>query len=67
MDWTKAQAKEAQEGWIIPGTWLHLHCYEVLNILFQIENGLRVFVYLVLKDEQKEKWAVVTFVFPHSY
>ena len=60
MEWTKAQLTQGQDGIVIPGTWLNLHYYEALNILFRIENGLRVFVYLVLKNEQKEKWADIT-------
>jgi hypothetical protein len=31
--------------------------YEAFNLLFRIENALRVFVYIVLKNELKEKWA----------
>ena len=60
MEWMKATSKEGQDGFTIPDSWLHLHYYEALNILFRIENGLRVFVYLVLKNEQKDKWADIT-------
>jgi hypothetical protein len=31
--------------------------YEAFNLLFRIENALRVFVYIVLKNELRDKWA----------
>ena len=40
----------------IPGNWLHIEYFEALNLLFRIENSLRVFVYIILKNEFKEKW-----------
>lgn len=56
MDWKSATTKD--DGTIsIPDRWLHLHYYEALNILFRMENSLRVFVYVVLKNKFKEKWA----------
>lgn len=56
MDWKSATAKP--EGAVrIPKRWLHLHYYEALNILFRMENALRVFVYVVLKNKFREKWA----------
>jgi hypothetical protein len=55
MDWKTAATKD--DGAIsIPGRWLHLHYYEALNILFRMENSLRVFVYVVLKNRFKQKW-----------
>ena len=41
---------------VFPDDWLLPHYYEALNALFRIENALRVFVYIVLKSEFKEKW-----------
>jgi hypothetical protein len=56
MDWKSATAKD--DGTIsIPDRWLYLHYYEALNILFRMENGLRVFVYVVLKNKFKEQWS----------
>ena len=40
----------------IPTSWLKLHYYETLTILFRVENALRLFVYLVLKEHYAEKW-----------
>jgi hypothetical protein len=56
MDWKSATTKD--NGAVkIPERWLLLHYYEALNILFRMENSLRVFVYVVLKNKYKEKWA----------
>ncbi len=55
MDWKSATVKEDGTV-IIPERWLHLHYYEALNILFRMENALRVFVYIVLKGRFKDKW-----------
>lgn len=55
MDWKSAVTKD--DGTVtIPERWLHLHYYEALNILFRMENALRVFVYVVLKNRFREKW-----------
>ena len=59
MDWKSATTKD--DGTIsVPERWLHLHYYEALNILFRMENALRVFVYVVLKNKFKENWAQTT-------
>ena len=58
MDWKSASTKDGKVS--IPDTWLFLHYYEALNILFRMENSLRVFVYVVLKNRFKEKWAETT-------
>jgi|TARA_R100000353_G_scaffold107383_1_gene77195 hypothetical protein len=56
MQWKKAEKNES--GLVnIPERWLHLYYYEALNVLFRFENSLRVFVYIVLKKEFKEKWS----------
>jgi len=56
MDWKSATTKD--DGTIsIPDRWLYLHYYEALNILFRMENGLRVFVYVVLKNKFKQRWS----------
>jgi hypothetical protein len=44
----------------IPDNWLHPHYYEALTILFRLENALRVFVYVVLKNKYREKWKDLT-------
>lgn len=55
MEWK--DAKELEKGGIsIPKRWLHLHYYEAINILFRSENALRIFVYVVLKNEKQDKW-----------
>ncbi len=55
MDWESAERKEDGD-WTIPARWLDLHYYESLNILFRMENALRVFVYVILKNAFKDKW-----------
>jgi hypothetical protein len=39
-----------------PDAWLYPHYYESLNVLFRIENALRVFVFVVLKTTFEDKW-----------
>ena len=59
MDWKSVTSKD--DGAVsIPKRWLHIHYYEALNILFRMENALRVFVYAILKNEYQEKWADAT-------
>lgn len=55
MDWSNAIKKEEGQ-YQIPDSWLFIHFYEALNILFRIENALRIFVYVVLKNQFREKW-----------
>ena len=55
MNWLKSSIVNG--GVKIPPTWLHLHYYEALNALFRVENALRVFVYVVLKNTKRGKWA----------
>ena len=60
MDWKSARVHD--NGTVeVPKRWLHLHYYEALNILFRFENSLRVFVYVVLKNEQLDKWSQSSF------
>jgi hypothetical protein len=59
MEWKSATKKE-DDTVSIPDRWLHLHYYEALNILFRMENALRVFVYIILKNEHKDKWTEVS-------
>lgn len=40
----------------LPERWLLVHYFEALNVLFRIENALRVFVYTVLTNDLKDKW-----------
>lgn len=56
MDWGKAE-KEGDTSYQIPETWLFIHYYEALNILFRVENTLRVFVFCVLKNAFFDQWA----------
>ncbi len=55
MDWKSAK-KKGDDAIAIPERWLHLHYYEALNILFRMENALRVFVYVILKNQARENW-----------
>jgi hypothetical protein len=55
MEWASPVHKR-DTTYDIPGTWLFLHYYEALNILFRIENSLRTFVYVVLKNVHGSKW-----------
>lgn len=63
MEWKNANTNE--QGLLkVPSRWLHLHYYEALNILFRFENSLRVFVYVVLKNNYYEKWKECSFAPP---
>lgn len=55
MKWNEATLIEG--GIKIPSQWVYLQYYDAFNLLFRIENALRVFVYIVLKNELREKWA----------
>jgi len=55
MKWK--QAKPVKDGVIIPQRWVYLRYYEAFNLLFRIENALRIFVYIILKNELRDKWA----------
>lgn len=54
MEWEQTSKKD--DAIIIPDTWIHIHYYEALNTLFRLENSLRVFVYVVLKNRFFDKW-----------
>jgi len=56
MDWKRHSAEEGQEATNIPSTWLYLHYYEAFNVLFRVENALRILVYVVLKNSHRDKW-----------
>lgn len=55
MEWKRASTFEG--GINIPLRWVYLMYYEAFNLLFRIENALRIFVYIVLKNELRDKWA----------
>ena len=60
MEWQKATEKASDyksSTYEIPNRWLHIHYYEALNLLFRVENALRMFVYTVLKNTFLDKWA----------
>lgn len=58
MEWKQAQVNK--DGLVeIPRQWVFLHYYEAFNLLFRIENALRVFVYLILKNEAGKDWTSV--------
>jgi len=55
MKWK--QAKSIENGFNIPQRWIYLMYYEAFNLLFRIENALRIFVYIVLKNKLRDKWS----------
>lgn len=55
MNWKEARNTE-KNLYDLPGDWLKIEYFEALNILFRIENSLRVFVYIILKNEFQDKW-----------
>lgn len=55
MDWKEAKNTE-KNLYDLPDDWLKIEYFEALNILFRIENSLRVFVYVILKNNFQEKW-----------
>lgn len=55
MNWKEAQNIETNK-YDLPGNWLNIEYFEALNILFRVENSLRIFVYIILKNEFKDKW-----------
>lgn len=56
MHWKKL-GETSNTKYDIPDRWLQIHYYEALNILFRVENVLRVFVYIILKTRFQDKWA----------
>lgn len=56
MEWLESVINKETKEIKIPNTWLYMHYYEALNILFRFENTLRVFVYVILKNELKNEW-----------
>lgn len=55
MDWKKIKHIE-NNNYEIPGDSLLPHYFEALDILFRIENTLRLVVYFVLKSNFSGKW-----------
>ena len=55
MIWQEAKNTE-NNSYDLPGDWLKIEYFEALNILFRIENSLRVFVFIILKNEFQCKW-----------
>lgn len=61
MNWKKPAFTEEKENVVrIPKRWLNLYYYEALNILFRFENALRIFVYVLLKNEKGTDWVAVS-------
>lgn len=55
MKWENT--KKTEDGRpAIPFSWLHVHYFEAMNILFRVENSLRVFVFVILKNTFQEDW-----------
>ena len=57
MEWDEASRE--QDPTIIPSNWIRIHYYEALNTLFRVENSLRVFVYIVLKNRLFDEWSAI--------
>jgi hypothetical protein len=57
MQWDQASKKD--DATLIPYNWIHIHYYDALNTLFRLENSLRVFVYVVLKNRLFDKWSTI--------
>jgi hypothetical protein len=55
MEW-KEIFQKSDGSVVIPNNWLYIHYYEALNILFRFENTLRMFVYIILKNNLYDKW-----------
>lgn len=55
MEW-KESINTKDNNYNLPGDWLKIEYFEALNILFRIENSLRIFVFIILKNQFKEKW-----------
>jgi hypothetical protein len=55
MNWQSPQQRP-DGSIVVPDTWLYLHYYDALNVLFRVENGLRLFAYAILKNEFFGKW-----------
>lgn len=56
MNWEKVKSGEGYLTYIIPESWLFIHYYEALTVLFRIENALRLFVFIILKKEFGSEW-----------
>lgn len=56
MEW-KPVGADSHTSYKIPDRWLLIHYYEALNVLFRVENALRLFVYVILKIRHLDKWA----------
>ncbi len=55
MNWKEARNTK-ENTYDLPGHWLKIEYFEALNILFRVENLLRMFVYIILKNEHYENW-----------
>jgi len=55
MNWRSIEKSE-HEVVNIPANWLCSHYYDALTVLFRVENALRLFVYVILKDRYGPKW-----------
>lgn len=55
MNWQESEHIK-ENKYDISGSWLNIEYFEALNILFRIENALRIFVYIILKKNLHDKW-----------
>ena len=54
MDWKPATKLDGKIE--IPSTYIYLRYYDAINVLFRVENALRMFVYIILKSNHFEHW-----------
>lgn len=59
MHWEKPEVLDRFDV-RLPWNWIYLHYFDAFNALFRIENALRIFVYVVLKNAKKAKWQDLT-------
>ncbi len=57
MEWKSSKKiKEWNNNYEIPTNWLGIEYYEALNILFRVENTLRILVFIILKTQHNIEW-----------
>jgi len=59
MKWEDAETDQNRRM-TVPENWLFPHYYDALTALFRIENSLRTFVYVVLKNQKQAHWQTLS-------
>ena len=55
MEWKEIKHIE-HNNYELPGNWVKGEYFDAFNSLFRIENALRIFLYIILKENKNEKW-----------